>query len=212
MKLQRFKIVPIIPAKESNSDIRVVIASSNELSPKTRFTSSNSQMSPISSIFSMKLLISISNTHFPPYRKISSHARYFYNHLHLRKYYLLKCCSYDHIPYISKHNDDHQNHLDNSVALRNDHNTSQCPEIFPFQNHPSYHPKRLKNPTSSFFTPYFFLLFSASFRIVPICLSFLVFLPSLLRNAPSGRPCFFSKVPTVQSLLVFLAITTPPLS
>ena len=56
----------------------------------------------------------------------------------------------------------------------------------------------------------YYLLLSASFRIVPTSLSLLVSLPSLLRIVPAGKPYFFSKVPTVQSLRIFLAITFPP--
>lgn len=49
---------------------------------------------------------------------------------------------------------------------------------------------------------------SDSFRIVPIFLSLHVSLPSAFRIVPGGRPCFFSKVPTVQSLLVLRAISS----
>lgn len=49
---------------------------------------------------------------------------------------------------------------------------------------------------------------SDSFRIVPIFLSLRVSLPSAFRIVPGGRPCFFSKVPTVQSLLVLRAISS----
>lgn len=48
--------------------------------------------------------------------------------------------------------------------------------------------------------------FFASARMVPICLSFLVFLPFELRMVPKGSPVFFSKVPTVQSLRVLRKI------
>lgn len=47
---------------------------------------------------------------------------------------------------------------------------------------------------------------SDSLRIVPIFLSLRVSLPSEFRIVPGGRPCFFSKVPTVQSLLVLRAM------
>ena len=48
--------------------------------------------------------------------------------------------------------------------------------------------------------------FSPSRRMVPINLSLRVSRPSLFRIVPGGRPFFFSKVPTVQSLRVCLAI------
>lgn len=48
--------------------------------------------------------------------------------------------------------------------------------------------------------------FSPSRRMVPINLSLRVSCPSLWRSVPSGRPFFFSKVPTVQSLRVCLAM------
>lgn len=48
--------------------------------------------------------------------------------------------------------------------------------------------------------------FSPSRRMVPIVLSLRVSRPSLFRIVPLGRPFFFSKVPTVQSLRVCLAI------
>ncbi len=51
--------------------------------------------------------------------------------------------------------------------------------------------------------------FSCSLRIVPIFLSDLVSLPLLFRIVPGGSPCFCSKVPTVQSLLVFLVFLLP---
>lgn len=45
-----------------------------------------------------------------------------------------------------------------------------------------------------------------SFRIVPIFLSERVSLPFAFRIVPFGNPRVFSKVPTVQSLLVFLTL------
>lgn len=42
--------------------------------------------------------------------------------------------------------------------------------------------------------------------MVPIFLSLLVSLPFLFLIVPGGSPCFFSKVPTVQSDLVFLML------
>lgn len=57
----------------------------------------------------------------------------------------------------------------------------------------------------------FYFPLSASFLIVPICLSLRVSRPSLFLIVPGGSPCFFSNVPTVQSLLVFL-ISVSPLS
>lgn len=53
---------------------------------------------------------------------------------------------------------------------------------------------------------YFLFRRSASFLIVPIFLSDRVSRPSGLRMVPGGRSCFFSNVPTVQSLRIFLAI------
>ena len=52
----------------------------------------------------------------------------------------------------------------------------------------------------------FLPFFSPSRRMVPIFLSLRVSRPSLFRIVPGGRPCFFSNVPTVQSLRVCLAI------
>ena len=51
--------------------------------------------------------------------------------------------------------------------------------------------------------------FWASFLIVPIFLSLRVSRPSLFLIVPAGKPCFFSNVPTVQSLLVFLILIFP---
>jgi len=56
----------------------------------------------------------------------------------------------------------------------------------------------------SFLFLYYFFTFFDSFRIVPIRLSERVSRSSVFRIVPAGSPYFFSKVPTVQSLLVFL--------
>lgn len=48
--------------------------------------------------------------------------------------------------------------------------------------------------------------FDLSFLIVPIFLSLLVSLPFRFRIVPAGSPSFFSSVPTLQSLLIFLIL------
>lgn len=57
---------------------------------------------------------------------------------------------------------------------------------------------------------YYLLLFSPSLRMVPIFLSDRASRPSGFLIVPGGKPCFFSCVPTVWSLLSLFAISDPP--